>query len=192
MIITQEGTEGFSNMASKRLRSKLVFSGIIVFLVAISACASKAPGEGWTLSSIEGAVDVIGFSLSRECSATRCDLKDVVRSETYSWDLDRDCASIAELCIWREGLVELFIPQGDATEWNYNGSHYILAEDDGERRYVKQLKDGKFYAGYVISRSRAYVRFVVIKDEICVEIPHGNLLCFNQYPGRYLAFDIAL
>lgn len=160
--------------------------------IPLFACASASSTHKWNVESVEQAVDVRGRELERSCEATNCTLVYYVKGEHYVIPLDENCGIEAEICIWRDGLIELYVPDSAASEWRYGGSTYRAKSDLEDKRFIEQYKNGGLYAAYVVDLRDQRVSYVIQEDEICVDAPDGNLLCFNSYPGRHLAFEVQL
>lgn len=172
-----------------RLASVLL-SALVASL--LFACASVTPPHKWSAESVEQAVEIRGRELERSCEATKCSLNYNVKGERYAVSLDQKCTIGAKICIWRDGLIELYIPDSAVPEWRYGRSIYKSTTLSGDKRFIEQFKNGRFYAAYVVIQSGQRVNYVIQEDEICIDAPDGNQLCFNSYPGGHLAFDVRL
>lgn len=172
------------------MRSLFLLS--VIAAAPLLGCASASSTHNWDAETIDRISDVQGYEFERDCEANSCDLVHTVKGSRYVVPLDPSCAKAAKFCMWSQGLVELYIPDSEASQWRYRGSDYKSTKLAADRWLVEQFKDGDIYAAYTVDLNNRQVNYVIQEDEICIDGSGENQLCFNMHPGKYLAFEVRL
>ncbi|MEQ1931765.1 MAG: hypothetical protein ABL957_14710 [Parvularculaceae bacterium] len=160
-------------------------------VVLAIGCASTNGSSSWSISSIERLREAYDFK--RICRGAVCSLIVKRGDDPFEITLDGRCATAeAEICVWRDGLIQLFVPRYSVAMWTFGGQQFRLKEQIGQRRLIEQFKKGKFYAAYLIDGEAGDITYVINEDEVCVQKEVDTLRCFSIDHGNYLAFNLQL